>query len=319
MPELQKRHYDYVLGPNQDARLASVATGSVITELILPIENDAPFVLTGRAVRAASAGSINMAGLRTRFTGPNRDYRASGGRPSYVRESLASANYGMFGNPKPIVPGLVYPPGSVLMLDLLYDGAVNPLVNLTFFFRGYKLYPAGSVPAYTYPRKMSSLSFSYPVPVVQLGINETRHNQLFTVKQDADFVLRGGQGPLPHFSPSTLSEVSIILRDFNKQPYSSDFVPFDVLFGYTPTVFEVVIAGSTLLPGFGPGPGAPGLFFPEIYVPKNHQLLYDLQRTDGAVFGSTTAEDFVFTLIGGRCLRNDTYPCLASFVKPADA
>jgi len=48
---LQQRHYDYVLGPNQDVRLASVAAGAVLEEVLLEMDSDAPFVLTGRAVR----------------------------------------------------------------------------------------------------------------------------------------------------------------------------------------------------------------------------------------------------------------------------
>jgi hypothetical protein len=41
------------------------------------------------------------------------------------------------------------------------------------------------------------------------------------------------------------------------------------------------------------------LFYPEIYVPKNHQLIYDLQRADNAS-GATAAADFTFNLIGGK-------------------
>lgn len=305
-PQLQRRHFDYVLGPNQDARLASVATGTTLTELVLQMDNDAPFVLTGRAVRRSydaafglgGAAAVGMPGLATRWTGPNRDYRSSGGRPSYVRESLQSAFYGMFGNPKPIVPGILYPPGSVLMLDLTYTGALT-MKNLTFYFRGYKLYPADTVPAYTYPRRMATLPFAYPVPVVSLGINETRRNQLFTVKTDADFVVRGGQSFTPNFT-AKLAEVAIILRDFNKQPYSSDFVPLDVLFGTAPTAFQVSLGTAFLKPAFGTGPGAPGLFYPEIYVPKNHQLLYDIQRTDGTILSADSAQSFTFNLIGSK-------------------
>jgi len=286
------------LGPNQDARLASVAPGQVIEEILLRTDDDAPFVLTSRSVRHAYTSDLvqNLQGLKTRWTGPTRDYR----QQEFLRESLQGAYYGQFGNHKPIVPGIQFPPRSVLMLDLINDGATT-LTNLTFFWHGYKLFPAGAVPAYTYPRRFASQSFAYPVPVSALGVNETRLNQIFTVKEDADFVLRGGQGiPISSSDGRTLAEVSILLKDFNKNPYSSDYMPFDILFGCGsfPAVVPVGPTPSFVSP-FATGPAQPGLFYPEIYVPKNHQLLYDLKRGDGAG-GSNQAEDFTFAFLGGK-------------------
>jgi len=299
MTGLQKRPFIYVLGPNQDARLASVAAGTVIEECLCRMEDDAPFVLTGRAVRHAYSSALtqaNLNGLKTKWTGPQRDYR----QQDYILESLQMAYYGQFGNPKPIVPGIEYPPRSVLMLDLNNTGA-NTITNLSFYFFGYKLFPPDTVPAYTYPKRLASQTFSYPVPVVQLGVSETRMNQIFTCKQDADFVLRGGQGITISYSGGRLlAEVAIRLKDHTKNPYSSDFVPFDILFGTGafPAVVPIGPTPSFVTP-FGTGPGQPGLFYPEVYVPKNHQLMYDLQRADGAG-GSNQAEDFSFNFIGGK-------------------
>ena len=299
MTGLQKRPFIYVLGPNQDARLASVAAGTVIEECLCLMEDDAPFVLTGRAVRHAYGSALtqaNLNGLKTKWTGPQRDYR----QQDYILESLQMAYYGQFGNPKPIVPGIEYPPRSVLMLDLNNTGA-NTITKLSFYFFGYKLFPPDTVPAYTYPKRLASQTFAYPVPVVALGVSETRMNQIFTVKQDADFVLRGGQGiTISSVGGRTLAEVAIRLKDHTKNPYSNDFVPFDILFGTGafPAVVPVGPTPSFVTP-FGTGPGQPGLFYPEIYVPKNHQLMYDLQRADGAG-GSNQAEDFSFNFIGGK-------------------
>jgi hypothetical protein len=295
---LQQRHCDYVLGPNQDARLASVAAGAVLTELQLVMEDDAPFVMTGRSLRQAYTSALtqtNLQGLKTKWTGTTRDYRQQG----FILESLQMAYYGQFGNPKPIVPGIRYPPRSVLMLDLINTGAA--ITNLSFYFHGFKEVPPDTVPAYTYPRRISSQSFAYPVPVTALGVSETRQNQIFTCKTDADFVLRGGQGiTISSVNGRTLAEVAIRLKDHTKNPYSNDFVPFDILFGTGafPAVIPVGPTPSFVTP-FGTGPGQPGLWCPEIYVPKNHQLLYDLQRADGAG-GSNQAEDFVFNFIGGK-------------------
>jgi hypothetical protein len=77
-------------------------------------------------------------------------------------------------------------------------------------------------------------------------------------------------------------------------------VALDVLFGCgnQPAVIPVGPTPSFTTP-FATGPGQMGIIYPEIYVPKNHQLMYDLQRADGAV-GSNVSEDFTFNLIGSK-------------------
>jgi hypothetical protein len=255
--------------------------------------------LTGRAVRHAYTSTLNqanLAGLKTRWTGPTRDYR----QQDFILESLQMAYYGANGNPKPIVPGILYPPRSVLMLDLKNTGS-NAITNLTFFFRGFKLYPQGAVPAFSYPKKLASQTFCYPILISQLGVSETRLNQIFTVKQDADFVVRAGQAtPIRSAASRTLAEVAVRFKDHNKLPYSSDYVPFDILFGAGSWPATVPLGPTpSFVSPFGTGPGQPGLFYPEIYIPKNFQLLYDVQRTDGAT-GSNQAEDFTFNLIGSK-------------------
>ena len=307
-PPTQHRHYDYVVGgnlafdkTNQDVRLNTVASGAEITDIILQMDNDAPFYMTGRAVRCAYAtgrsfSQAKLNGLKTKWTGPGgRDFR----QQDYILESLQMAYYGQFGNPKPIAPGILFPAGSVLRLDLRNTGPT--ITNLQFFFRGHKLYPWGAVIENHYPPKFAPQTFSYPVFVSQLGVSELRQNQIFTVKTDADFVLRAGcTFPISDVDSRTLAEVSIILKDPDKKPYSNDFIPMDVLWGNSafPAVVPVGPTPSLVTP-FSTGPGQPGLFYPEIYVRKNHQLLYDLWRQDGAV-GSNQSEDFTFNLIGSK-------------------
>jgi hypothetical protein len=298
-PSLQYRPFIYVLGPNQDTRLASVAPGTTIEEVLLQTDDDAPFILTGRSVAYAWTSSLtqaNLQGLKTRWTGPKRDYRMQ----DYLLESLQSVYYGQWGTPKRVAPGIPFPTRSILMLDLKNTGA-NTITNLSFYWFGFKAFPLGAVPAYTYPRRMASQTFVYPVPVTTLGVSETRVDQIFSVKPKADFVIRAGQG-IEMFSTAgrTLAQVSIRLKDFAKNPYMSDYVPFSVLFGSgnPPSAFPVGPSSNFISP-FGTGPGQPGVLYPEIYVPANHQLLYDIQRADGAG-GSNQAESFVFNLIGSE-------------------
>ncbi len=300
IPNLQERFFIYVLGPGQDSRLASVAAGATIQEVNLQTDGDAPFVLVGKSVRHAYTSDLDQAGLRglkTRWSGPLKDYR----QQEYILEALQCAYYGQMGNPKPIVPPIYYPSRSVLSLDLQNTGA-GAISNLSFYFWGYKLFPRDAVPAYTYPRRFGSQTFAYPVPVTALGVNEYRYDQIFTVKPDADFVLRAGQGIKISSTEGgrTLAEVAINLKDNHKQSYMSDFVPFDVLFGTGsfPAVIPIGPTPSFMTP-FATGPSQPGIIYPEIYLPRNYQLLYDLHRADGAG-GSNQAEDFTFSFIGSK-------------------
>ena len=303
-PLYQERHHDYVLGPNQDARLASVAAGAVIEKVKLTLDPDAPFELRGRAVRQkydASLTQAGLAGLATQWCGPAQDYRMR----TFIPERLQMANYGQAGNPGPVFPQIVYPANGVIQIDV-YNAGASAITNLTFYWRGVKLFPWGAVPGYTYPSRMAALSFCYPLLVNDLGVSENRPNQLFTVKQDADFVIRGGQATAP-FSLAggtrILAEVGITLRDFNKKPYSNDFVPLDIMFGAGswPDTIPLGPTPSFVSP-FGTGPSQPGLLYPEIYVPMNHQLVYDLQRTDGAG-AANQAEDLYINLIGSKVFR----------------
>jgi hypothetical protein len=148
---------------------------------------------------------------------------------------------------------------------------------------------------------MAGLGFNYPQPVVALGVSELRQTIIFQVRPDADFVLMGGQATAPFSSDGrTFAEVGIILRDFNKKAYSNDFIPLDVLFGAGsfPATIPIGSTPSFISP-LGPGPGQPGLAVPQIYLPKNHQLLYDLKRTDGSG-GANQAETFVINFIGQK-------------------
>ncbi len=298
-PLFQERHHDYVLGPNQDGRLASVAAGATLEKVKLTLDPDAPFALRGRAVRQKYSETLTqagMAGIRTQWCGPAMDYRMQ----TFIPESLQLANFGQAGNFGVTFPQIVWPANGVIQIDV-YNAGASAVTNLTFYWRGVKLFPWGAVPAYTYPKKMAAQSFTYPVFVNDLGVSETRPNQIFTVKPDADFVIRGGQATAPFTAAGrTMAEVGIILRDFNKKPYSNDYVAWDVMFGAGswPDTIPLGPTPSFVAP-FGTGPSQPGLFYPEIYLPANHQLVYDLVRTDG-VSGSNQAEDLYINLIGSK-------------------
>ena len=75
-PGLIQRHFDYVLGPNQDGRLASVAAGQLVEGLVLRLDMDAPFILRSRAIRMAACGRAGQSALESlllRWAGPDRN------------------------------------------------------------------------------------------------------------------------------------------------------------------------------------------------------------------------------------------------------
>ena len=160
-PGLIQRHHDYVLGPNQDGRLASVAAGQTITGVELHLDTDAPFLLRSRAMRVAyDTEGFNqhaLSSLLARWAGPNRDYRSQ----DLIRQALLGPYFGQIGNPIPVWPPVTYPRGGTILVDLRNDGT-TALTNLTFYFRGVKLFAPGAVKSYEYPPTFSVLPFDYP-------------------------------------------------------------------------------------------------------------------------------------------------------------
>lgn len=296
-PGLIQRHFDYVLGPNQDSRLASVAAGKLVEGIVLRLDMDAPFILRSRAVRiqsAAEGDQMALESLLLRWAGPDRDFQSQ----NLIRQSLVGPYFGQVGNPMPVFPQVVYPRGGQIMVDLLNDGA-STMTNVSLYFRGSKLYSPGDVKSYGYPNTFGGLPFAYPqgmysdtdgltlvrnVAAIQAPLRQT-----FKVKGDADFVLRAGQAGNPF---GTAIEVFATLKDEDEKPYSNDAVHIEVLFGNSGAAQGF---GSATIGG---GPNLPGVFFPEIYLPKNHLMYMDVSRHD-TIPGSVT-EDIPFTFIGQK-------------------
>ena len=291
-PGLIQRHHDYVLGPNQDSRLASVAAGQVISGLVLPLDGDAPFVLRSRAMRIqytalrhqadSVAFGTGLNHLFMRWSGPDRDYRAQ----SVVRQALYGPYFGQLGNPIPVYPQVTYPRNGSIWVDIANFGS-GALTNLTLYFRGVKLFAPGAVKSYTYPATFGLLPYVYPqgtysdtdglTLVRNVAVTQGPLRQTFKVKGDADFVLRAGQADLS-FGRALPYEIFITLRDEDEKSYSNDAVHLDVMFGNSN--FGGVYGG--LYP-VGGGPNSPGLFYPEIYLPKNHLMYFDITRSDAFV------------------------------------
>jgi hypothetical protein len=301
-PGLVQRHHDYVLGPNQDGRLAAVTAGQLVEGLVLRLDMDAPFLLRSRAVRIQSdveGGQAAIESILLRWAGPDRDFQSQ----NLIRQSLVGPYLGQVGNPMPVSPQVVYPRGGQIMVDLLNDGA-STLTNVCLYFRGSKLYSPGDVKSYGYPATFGGLPYAYPqgrysdtdglTLVRDVAAIQGPLRQTFKVKGDADFVFRAGQAGNP-FAASALTEVFAILRDEDEKPYSNDAIHIDILFGNSGAAQGF---GSATIGG---GPNLPGVFFPEIYVPKNHLMYMDVSRNDTAPGAAT--QDIPFTFLGQKVFQ----------------
>jgi hypothetical protein len=317
----RQRHYDYVIGPpstafpenrNQTALLSAIAPGQTITGIPLKLDADAPFLLRGRAMRIpypvtkGCTKSQPLNGLLMRYTGPNNNYL----QQDLVRQSLEMMYFGQFGQWRPVSPQILYPPAGVILIDVKNDSA-SEIDNLTLYFRGVKLYPWDARPNYTYPDKFASLPYVYPIApvdpstnpaglILSLGVAETRLNQIFQVKDDADFVIRSAQAGGVQIETKYF-ETFVTLRDPDNLPYSNQPVHVDTLFGYggSGVTYRVSDVPNSITPK-GVGPGMPGWFFPEIYVPRNNLLKYDIYRTDSAYSGCSDTVDFPIMLSGSK-------------------
>jgi hypothetical protein len=189
-PSLQERFQVYVMGPNQDARLAVVTAGQAIRGIHLKLDLDAPFVLRARALRQTFV-TLTQAGLqflKTQWTGPDQDYRQG----DFILESLQQPYYGQNGCPKPVSPEIIYPAGGIISLDLINTGP-GELDGLTFYWIGVNLYPWGVCPAPSYPAQFRGLTFAQPFLSNPLAAPEILLNQPFRAKSDGDLVIRAGQ------------------------------------------------------------------------------------------------------------------------------
>ncbi|OYV23690.1 MAG: hypothetical protein B7W97_02440 [Mycobacterium sp. 20-66-4] len=247
-----------------------------------------------------NASLRTQAGLQNialKFAGPDLQYFSK----DYVPQNLQMAYGGQSAAFHPVFPQVFYPAASLLTVGIQNLGA-TALTEVVLYFRGVKLFYPGSVQAYTYPSQFSILDYRYPIsPDAPYGVQnllttDSRRLQPFTVKPDADFVLRALQAG-PSYSPFAL-EVFITLRDQDQKPYSNRPVHFEVLCGPSGGTYQSGVSGT--IGAVGTGNSAPGILYPEIYVPKSHQLFYDITRNDAGFGGAATIPNFPITLIGAK-------------------
>jgi hypothetical protein len=243
-----------------------------------------------------------------RFEGPDLQYRAS----QLIPQNLLMPVGGQSAAWKPVYPQVTYPARSTLTMDVQNLSTTATLTNLTFYFLGVKLFRWGdNPPAQTYPKRMKGTPYAYginyqtppnlnnPTASVQnLLTSDERLLQTFQTKNDADFVIRTIQAG-PSYSPFGL-EVFLTLRDENRKAYSNDWVHFEVLAGPSVGNYQTGAGGS--VQAIGTGNSSPGFFFPELYLPANHVMYWDILRSDSGYAGAATIPNFPVQLIGSRII-----------------
>ena len=266
MATVQLRHFDYVLP------IGTLAAGQTINASPLQLDNDADFILRGRAVHYQSntpglAGQSALTSYFDRITGPDSgDYLSQ----ALLRFSNECPTFGQYGNPLPVRQPIIYPRGGQITVDVQNQGNVD-FTNLMLYFRGQKIYPPGVVPWGL-----------QEVPYVPLAQNQQILLNKLNIKNDADFVIRQLTiGSMNLDNPlSQYYQCFIQLRDSNEKGYSNLPVHVDVCFGAFGSVTSNTAPGTTV------GPYHPGLLTPEIYLPANGWLYYDLYRQDNYINGA---------------------------------
>lgn len=250
-----------------------VAGASQLNEVI-QLDTDAPFRATGVAVYCFAAdgtplGASGNVGVTIRFTTADK---------VWIQKNLISAQqlnpfdnqavngaggqtapyYAYF---SPLTPNLIYPNGSAIVIDFAEQPGITNLLMLVVF-TGTKLYGDASIWApQRDPKKPArpyigySLQFHTPdLPIQNLPL---------LINPDADFVWQCGsqtdQPAAPDLSPvGSQRAIGVKIKDWTGKYYMNDYVPLDMIFGFDNSQ-------------------TPGLLYPEIYVPRQQALFFDLK------------------------------------------
>lgn len=269
-----ERHQDYQLN------LATLPKGG-LENLELQLDTDAVF--SARMVKQRFTPTAPSGSWSYRFRTPRGSLQSDGYRfDTFGKGTLQLGN--------PIYPELTYPAGGSILVDLI-NNTNAPITNVKLLFRGSKKYTDGSIEDYTYPDPASLVPYVYPVPgqfgpVITVQQTQNVRNNQMLVHTDADFALRyawcDSFALTPEYS-NTYNQLYAVIRDQWNKAYSNVPIHIDDLFGSSNS-FATGSPNNVVY--------RPGIFTPEIYIPANGQLYFDLFRTDSA--GGTVTLQFSF-------------------------
>lgn len=260
-----ERHHDYVL------RNITVAAGA-IADFIILMDFDAPFALR------TLFGANSMNSFQFQIIGFDDRLYQQGIVFSNVSVDSLLGTPGTFYMFYPQITMPIQTAFRIRIQDLSGFGTTNGVL----VFRGTKLYPANTAISFgpSYPSKFAELNFRYPYNFTLnpgSAANPTvLQQQPLNVKSDADFAFRMGAAfVLPGGDVYDPAGTDCVLRDQYGKPFSSDstgpgvpgWVPLHLLFPVPNNSSRVAIPDVTV--------------YPEIYIQRNTQLLFDLRRTSG--------------------------------------
>lgn len=309
MPDrYELRHQDYRLN------VGTVLAGQTVRSATLQLDNDAAFILRGRAIHirpipdATGVLANDPATYYDRYTGPDGDYYSQ----DVTQFALENRNLGKFGQFLPVRVPVVYPPGGSIQADVTNTGLAD-MVGVEIYFRGSKIFAPGVLGCETYPPRLSPQPFDYVAsPQVgfvgfnqgcsQLDVQESRFNLVQNIASDADFVCRkisigswaAASGLISNVPPSMYFQLYVQFMDWSGKPYSNLPVHADTCFGVNECDIPFwniglgEVNGSLLYSTFdnatlvdsSVGTNHPSLLLPEIYLPANRVMYFNLIRED---------------------------------------
>jgi hypothetical protein len=275
-PKVVGWHYDYQL------KLGAILNGASTPQVELQIQPGAPFALRGIGgynVGAPSFGFINvteLSGAAIQFTDAYDNWLQTdkiGTLGDWPTGGL-NAQY------EPVYNQVMYQPGSVISVRVTNNSGIN-WNDARIVFRGTKLFYEDRIYSPCYPKCYTAIPYQFPVTygtakdVIQVPASTTVRNIPLSVL-GADFVLRGGMITNDTSVSSSIGDLEVLLRSQDDRPYANDFIHWQWLFS-------------------GGLASRPGVWYPEIYLPKDRILLIDCKQGESAL-----AAQFSLTFTGER-------------------
>jgi len=248
-------HFDYQL------RIGPLAHGAISAVLDLPVQLGAPFCLRAIGGYNIAADTFLTAPLTNgfiEFTDSQDQWLAtdligiSGDWPSGGTDALY----------EPVYEQIVYGPNSVIQVRIR-NGSAADWHDPRLVFRGTHLYFKDRIYSPSYPPCYTAFPYEFPLDfdASVSAAGQTFRDIPLTVT-GADYALRGAVLSLV---AGSIEDLEIQLKDQSGRPYSNDFIHHKWLF-------------STDLAQ------RPGIFYPEIYLPKDRILLADFFQGENEDF-----------------------------------